>query len=318
MEKNDFEHALGQIPNQLRKGVTLGQKIEGTFDSIFIIGMGGSALPGLLLQNYISHSCEIPVHILRTPIIPATLTKRSLVFVISFSGNTEETILAYRKIVRKGPHIVVMSSGGKLEQLAPMYKNTYIKIPTALQPRLALGSLFAPIVSTLEQSGILTGTLQEIEEVAKLLETTNYQDYAQELAQKIGERTPLIYTHETLSFIGYRWKIAFNENANTFAFTNTIPELFHNELNALDDLTPYFVIIIKDSTDDAQINEKIEAFHSFVKKRTDAAIEIVLRGNSRLGKLFTSASLADWVSYQMAKSKGIDPAAISVIEAFKK
>ena len=50
--------------------------------------------------------------------IPKFINSNTLVIASSYSGNTEETISALKKCVKKNAEIAIITSGGKLKEFA--------------------------------------------------------------------------------------------------------------------------------------------------------------------------------------------------------
>ena len=132
----DFPHQC-QTALELAKGIT----VSGKVDKIIIAGMGGSAVGGDLLRLYM-HDSRIPVMTIRDYKLPNFVDENTLVFAVSYSGNTEETLSAFEDAAKKKAKIVAVTSGGQLAEKA----KKVIKIPSGLQPRAALGYLFFPVL----------------------------------------------------------------------------------------------------------------------------------------------------------------------------
>ena len=59
------------------------------FNNVVFLGMGGSAAVGDIFLDYYN---DKPVIVIKNYDIPKWVNKKSFVFVMSYSGNTEETI----------------------------------------------------------------------------------------------------------------------------------------------------------------------------------------------------------------------------------
>ena len=258
---------LKNFPKQMEEASKLGKdiKISDKVDNIIITGMGGSALPGEILKSFF-YSTSIPIFVNKGYSLPEFTNMRSLVFVISYSGNTEETIYAYRNALRKGAHIIVIASDGKLEELATKQRQILIKVPEGIQPRSAYAYLFLPILNVLMNSKIISDISGDIEKTINTLKKPIFEERAKDIARKLEGKIPLIYSSDRLYAIAYKWKIDFNENSKVHAFCNMLPELNHNEIvgytNVIGD---YHVILIKDEDD-----------HMRIRKRFDITKEIIL------------------------------------------
>ena len=128
----DFSHQC-RMALELPKGMS----VSGKVDKIVVAGMGGSAVGGDLLKSYM-RSSKIPVFVVRDYDVPHFVNEKTLLFAVSYSGNTDETLSAFEDASRKKANIVAVTSGGQLGAIA----KKVVKIPGGLQPRAALGYLF--------------------------------------------------------------------------------------------------------------------------------------------------------------------------------
>ena len=162
----DSENMLddyAKLTNDIKEAYALGETIglsplKEPIDKIFILGMGGSAISGDLLALVLNQlQCPIPVFVIRDYSIPAFMTKNSLVFAISYSGDTEETLTAYRKAMRITPNTISISSGGKLAETSQLTRKPHLPIPKGFQPRTAaLSYLFMPLIKILKRLEIIS------------------------------------------------------------------------------------------------------------------------------------------------------------------
>jgi glucose/mannose-6-phosphate isomerase len=320
IDKENMYSVLEKFPEQVKTGYKLGDKIEvkEEVDKIIITGMGGSALPGDFLKSYL-YGYKLPIFVNKDYFLPEFINHNTLVFAISYSGNTEETINAYRNALRKGAKIITISSNGKLQQLGEKQAFAHIKIPSGLQPRMAYGYQFFSMLKVLENSGLINNQSKEIEKVAELLKRSVYKEKAKELAEKLVNKILLIYSSERLSIIAYKWKIDFNESAKTHAFSNVFPEMNHNEINAFINIKGnYHVIIIKDENDYMRIRKRMDITKKLIKKRGIPVTEIALTGSSLLTKMFSASYIGDWTSYFLALKYNTDPTPVKMVDELKR
>lgn len=268
-DKEDMRTVLNEFPKQIEESKKLTEDIslEHQFNHVYILGMGGSALPGDLLKCYIDPK-TIPITVIKNYNIPKTIDKNSLVFAISYSGNTEETINSYREAIKTGAKIVSISAGGKLKELAKMNNNIHISVNQGIQPRQAIAYLFFIVLYILMNSKIIEDKSKEIQDTIETLKKDLYEENAKNLAIKIQNKIPIIYSSENMSIIAEKWKISFNENAKTPAFFNVFPELNHNEMNGfINVFGDYFIIIIKDEDDHPRIKKRMKVFKDLIKEK---------------------------------------------------
>ncbi|MBD3163836.1 bifunctional phosphoglucose/phosphomannose isomerase [Candidatus Woesearchaeota archaeon] len=316
IDKSNMKQILTDFPKQCREALALAKGIKAAdFNKIVVCGMGGSAIGGSILKAFLAEA-GLPVYVIRDYDISENIDKKTLVFAISYSGNTEETLSALTKAKNKGAKTIAITSGGKLIDLA----DTIIKVPAGLQPRNAIAYLFFPIIGVLYNSGIVDVKNKDLNEMIKIISDTEYFDEkGRELAKKIKDKTPVIYSSARMEPCAYRFKSEINENAKHPAFHNVFPELCHNELEGYSSMerSGFIVIMIRDSGDHERIKKKMDICKSLFEHTVDVE-EITTMGNSLLARMFSAIYIGDWTSYHLALWKRQDPTPVHIIENLKK
>jgi len=317
IDNSNMLKVIEDFPQQCRTALELpkGMSVSGKFDKIIVCGMGGSAVGGDLLKIYM-HDSKVPVFVVRDYKVPNFVDENSLVFAVSYSGNTEETIAAFKDALEKKAKIIAVTSGGSLGQSA---KNV-IKIPSGLQPRAALGYLFFPVLGVLNNSGIVDVKGKEIEEMFDILsKTDDFKTVGERIAKKIGLRTPLIYSSELLGAVAYRWKTQFNENSKVAAFHHVFSEMNHNEIAGYQNVnkSDFIGIFIRDKNDNERVKLRMDVTKEILSSRVDVE-EIFTRGEGLLSRIFSGIYYGDFASYYLALANRVDPTPVTVIENLKK
>lgn len=298
---------------------------------VVVTGMGGSAVGGDLLMVYLRSKLKLPFKVNRDYDLPAFVDEETLLFTASYSGNTEETLSAYNEALKAKAKIIGITTGGKLKKLCDENKTPCLIIPSGLPPRASLGYMFFPMLVTLSKTGIIDNQDEAITETISLLkdlsiemgperETSN--NHAKQLALWLYKKMPVIYgSSEQTGLVALRWRNQFNENSKTFAISNVLPELNHNELvgwETLVDLTRSFhVMILEDKDDHVRVKKRIKITKEIIKEKVGAIEEINSRGNSLLTRLFSLISLGDFVSTYLAILYDVDPTPVKVIDYLK-
>jgi bifunctional phosphoglucose/phosphomannose isomerase len=187
IDKEDMYGILENFPNQVKEALDLGKdiKIVDKVEKIIVTGMGGSCLPGEILVSYLK-DFTIPVFLVKGYELPAFTDSKTLVFTISYSGNTEEPVNAFRNALRKGAQIVTIASGGKLLELAKSHSINHIVVPSGIQPRLAYGYLFMAVLNVLINSNLVEDKTKDIKKMIEALKKPIYKERAEEIAQKVS------------------------------------------------------------------------------------------------------------------------------------
>lgn len=318
VDNEDMYRVILDMPRQLNRAIHISQDITVPKpDKIFTCGMGGSGIAGDILKSYMWGS-DIPVFVIKDYVLPEYCGRNSLVFILSYSGNTEETVSAYRSALRKGCKIVTISCGGILKELCLKNKTPFVEITELnIQPRSAIAFLFIPLVTILQNSGILKkGT--DISTMIDTLMRTDLRDRARELATKLKDQIPLIYTSTRLAPVGIRWKNDFDEDSKEMAFNNVLPEMDHNEIVGFTHLNgKYFAVFISDEDDIPGVRDRFKITKELISGKVGFT-EVKLTGKNFLTKVFTAIMLGDLVGYYLAIDYGIDPTPVKVIEDLKK
>lgn len=318
-DEHGMREVLLKFPEQFPEALELAKnlKVDGDFDSIIITGMGGSAWPGEIVDAYLK-DLQIPIYVNRDYTLPKQASEKGLVIASSYSGNTEETLSAFRQAMDKGMPAFAVTSGGKLKEICEQEGIPFVLIPEGMQPRCATGYILTSIVSVLSNSGIIPDKSQDILETAEALKSANLEGRGRELAGKLPNKTPLIYTSERMKPIGFVWKIKFNENSKIMAFSNTFPELNHNEITGYAEPRGFHTIILMDKEDHPRIRKRMEITKELIESRGGEATLIETEGESLLTRMFSAIYLGDWVSYHLAVMRGVDPTPVDIIEDLKK
>jgi len=317
IDNSNMLKVIEDFPHQCKTALELpkGISVSGKVDKIVVAGMGGSAVGGDLLKAYM-HNSKIPVFVVRDYKVPGFVDENTLVFAVSYSGDTEETISAFEDATDKKAKIIAVTSGGSLGQMA----KKSIKIPKGLQPRAALGYLFFPVLGVLANSNIINADDSEIVEMLNVLSKTHdFRSAGEKIANKIYGKAPVIYSSQFLSPVAYRWKTQFNENSKVPAFFHSFSELNHNEIVGYQNMSKssFISIFIRDKDDNERIKKRMDITKEIISSKVDVE-EVSTKGNGLLSRIFSGIYYGDFASYYLALLNRVDPTPVNVIENLKK
>jgi glucose/mannose-6-phosphate isomerase len=322
IDKSNMRKVILDFPKQFADGFDAAKdiKVSGNFNQLIFCGMGGSALPGeilKLLRNFYEWPMAIKIH--KSYGLPARISPKALVFAISYSGNTEETISSYEEAKKRNLPIVGIATAGKLSELCERDKTPLAKIiDNGIQPRSALGHLFAAVVKVLSNSNIIN-LEKDILETAKSLDSTKLEINGQKLAKKIKGKIPIIYASDKYKALAQIWKVNFNENSKSPAFWNYFPELNHNEMVGYTNQNAKFhLIILQDKKlDHPRILKRMEITAKLLKDKDITIDSVDIEGENLLTKIFSNYILSQWASYYLALEYKTDPTPVKLVEEFK-
>ncbi|MBS1266629.1 MAG: Bifunctional phosphoglucose/phosphomannose isomerase [Candidatus Woesearchaeota archaeon] len=322
IDKSDMLSVLEHFSDHIDKSFfKLAKEVKikkGEYNKIIIAGMGGSALPGDILQSYLVDLIDIPVYVHKSYDLPKFVDKDSIVFTVSYSGNTEETLSAYNVARGKSCGTVVVTSGGKLAKKAEADSKPYVKIPKGIQPRQAVGYQFFAILRVLQNSGIIKEHDKEVKELVKKLSNPAFKKRGEELATKLVDKIPVIYGSYLFRKVAQVWKIAVNENCKTTAFCNYFPELNHNEMLGFTNPRGNFhVIFLRQDNCGRKMIKRFKITRDLISK-TVSTTEVVIKGKSNLVTMFTGLLMGFWTAYFLALKYGVDPTPVKMVEDLKK
>ena len=322
-DSGNMIEVLRKFPSMLQESMTLAEDIsfpKEFIENIIISGMGGSGYTGDLLKVYLQ-DMPIQVHVVKDYILPKFVDRKSLMFAISYSGNTEETVTAYRTALKRGCKIVCIASGGKLKELSNLNKTPFIEVPKGIQPRLSTPYLFLSVLISMQNLGLIDDVEESIEETVAYLKASQkkIEMYCHDLAKKLKGKTPIIYSSQRMFCIAEKWKTDINENAKVHAFYNMFPEFNHNEICAYQNSKDTFhTILISDIQDHERIKKRFEIFKKVVKKYKVELTEVALKGDNFMTRLFSAILMGLYLGYFMAIEQGTDPTPVEIIENLKK
>ena len=246
LDKANMLDLLISFPVQIKDALSIARKVSISkfykrhYENLVFTGLGGSAIGADVIKGYVLDQIDIPIVVNRTYTLPKFAGKTSLLFCISYSGNTEETLAAYKEGKRRKISTIVITSGGKLKNLALKNKDLVITIPAGYPPRCALGYSFVPALVTLGKLGLIKRNEKEIEKVSKFLSSlernklnpkiSGKKNISKEIAKKINKRFPIFYADSKLESLATRWRGQVSENSKTLASTHLFPEMNHNEI----------------------------------------------------------------------------------------
>jgi glucose/mannose-6-phosphate isomerase len=299
--------------------------------NVVIAGMGGSAIGGDLLLDWLSTRVSVPVQVCRDYYLPAYANDETFVFIVSYSGETEETLSALLDAIKRKCMVVVIASGGTLISFVQKLHLPCIIVRAGLQPRVAVPYLFFPLAVVLEKIGLISNIEKELEETSKMLETLAEknapgvplkENFAKKLAWGLRSTIPVIYGFRQYRAVAVRFKSELNENSKIPAKWESFPELNHNDIvgwEATEKLTKRFtVVLIREEEEPQEIHNRIETTKKLSLTKARRVLEIKAKGKSTLAKMFSVLFLGDMTSVYLSILLDVDPAPVEIITAMKK
>lgn len=296
--------------------------------NIVFAGMGGSALYALIAQSW--PGFDRPFEVVRNYDLPSYVSEDTLVFVSSYSGNTEETLSALEQAEAKKAGIIVITSGGKLAEIAKEKNYPLFLLPSGLQPRHATWYGLKAILTATDKLGLTEGRATELADQANYLKDVIQEwiptrptehNWAKQIAQECIGKSVVVYAGPKLAPAAYKWKISFNENAKHIAWMNVYPEFNHNEFMGWTKQPvdkPYTVIDLRSTAEHPRVQKRFEVSARLLSGMRPAPIVITAEGEPFIQELLFTVALGDFVSLYTALLNGINPTPVDLIENLKK
>lgn len=336
IDKSNMRSILQKFSQQCKRAIEMGRGmnipsyIRGKkIDKIVVCGLGGSAIGGDILKTLFSNK-KILIKVSRDYHTPSWINKQTLVFVISYSGNTEETISSFKEALIKDCTIISVTSGGEIQKLSEKNDVPVIKVPPGMPPRCAVGFLSIPVIVLLEK--ILNINLFNYHELIETISNLGQRylpdkktadNLTKSIARKLKGKIPLIYGVNGLTdVVAHRLKTQFNENSKIFATWDIFPEMNHNEIVPFSgegkvNLNIFYPLFIRDKKESKRIACRIQITQNLLRKKGIDYSEIWTMGEDFISKIFSSIYSGDWISFYLAVLQEVDPTPVNFINLLK-
>jgi len=336
LKKHDPDNMLTTItrlPQNARKAIKDAEKLDlktrkKNYKGLVVAGMGGSAVGGLLLKDWLRDTCSIPIEVSRSHTLPAWADKDTMVYAVSYSGDTEETLSQYKEAVEAGCPTICFSSGGKLEQSASTHKTPWLKYPKGYKPRAAIAHQFFSIATITRRLGQINDeTWSQVDEAINALQalsdemspaTPSAINPGKRLAENIHGYIPFIYGPEEMTTVAYRYSTQFNENSKSPAAHSFFPEAFHNSVMSSEAprelLSRCCAVVIRSPSD---ASKKAKRFTELLAKSFGRVVKVDVKGEERLSRMLSALYIGDFASAYLGVLYGQDPGSTKSIDYLK-
>jgi glucose/mannose-6-phosphate isomerase len=329
------EAVAGAKSVRLPKEVRIGGRVVryAGVRKVAVAGMGGSAIAGDVLKDWVGGEVGVSLGVCRGYHLPAYINADSLVFVMSYSGDTEETLSCMVDAVGRGCKIVSISSNGALRRAAETLGLPFIQLPKMAAARASLPYLFASLPYLLAKLGILhsekvdrnvKATVEVLDELAKkyAVGVSVEENFAKQTAIQLYDAVPVIYSCNSYRSAALRFKDQVNENCKMPARFDVFPELNHNEVIGWEApsevLKRYSLILLRGVDEPPEVRERIEVLKERIfSKKAKSVIEIIAKGETRLARIFSLIFTVDMISMYLAVLYGRDPMASEIFPLLK-
>ncbi len=328
---------LTEFPAQCEHAWALGNAFplpRTSVHNILFLGMGGSAIGGDLARSLLEEEASVPIGVNRSYDLPAFVNSQSLVFAVSYSGNTEETLSAYVSARRKKATLIAIASGGKLIDYAKRDGIPHLLLPSGLPPRTALGYLFFVPYVILRKLLHLPLRRADFEETVRTLVTLRdhkigpevplSKNLSKRIALRLVGKIPAIHgSVPHVDAVATRFRTQIAENAKQLSWSHLYPELNHNEIVGWREpkrlLRNLLILLLRDSKDHTRVQKRMEITSALLRRESGVeSLEIWSSGRGLLSRIFSLIYIGDFVSFYLAMLNRVDPTPVERITRLKK
>ncbi|MHB8078084.1 MAG: bifunctional phosphoglucose/phosphomannose isomerase [Candidatus Krumholzibacteriia bacterium] len=303
---------------------------------VLLCGLGGSAVAGELMRPLVA-AAGVQLTVWRDYETPAWLGDDTLVVLSSYSGDTEETLAAARRVLAAGLPALAITSGGALLALARAGHADgrtvpAVVLPAGLPPRAALGHGLGALLWALHRAGVTPTPRDDLADaVAELRagcarwlvpgDPTADAAPAALARALLGRFTVIFTTSPEAHGAGVRLRAQLNENAKHPASLAEFPELDHNEIVGWEVLhrrrEAFALVILRGGDEHPRTTRRVAITRELLAGEFHSVHELTARGARPLTRVLSLVQQADVVSCRLAEAAGVDPLPVARIDALK-
>jgi glucose/mannose-6-phosphate isomerase len=319
-------HQLGDALWRLDSAGIDGRDLPG---GLVVCGMGGSAIGGDLAAAALGDRATRPLRTVRGYALDPWAGPDALVLCASYSGDTEETLACFEAAGAAGAPRAVLTTGGRLAELARAEDVPVVGVPAGMKPRAAVVYMTVGALGCAALCDAGPDLRDEVEAAAPLLgrladewgPDSPEDSLAKQLARSLQGGVPVVHGAGPTAAVATRWKTQLNENAKAPAFASELPEADHNEICAWPtgrERAPLAGVFLEDPDQHPRLARRIELTAAAVEEAGAVALRVGARGETPLERVLSLVLLGDLVSVYLAALEGVDPTTMEAIEKLKR
>ena len=302
------------LDNYTSHGLNINQ-----FDNIIMGGLGGSGIGAVLAKNWFFDKCPIPIETIADYHLPKFASKKSLVILNSYSGNTEETLQLFEEANTLGCPMIIMTGGGKLKELATQNNLKTYDLKSGYQPRMTVGQglgfismIFVELLGEDHQPIIqdIRDYFEENRDRQKQSGEQIFNFFKNTIRKKF-----VIVADREFAPVAVRFTQQLQENSKLEGFVNVLPEANHNAIESYTDkLDTNFIMLYSNK------NPRVAARFDFLISHLELDNNTVLPmqiPEYTLQSIFDVIYRLDWVSVMLANELGSDLMNVPIIMNLK-
>ncbi|MGQ9719169.1 MAG: bifunctional phosphoglucose/phosphomannose isomerase [Nitrososphaerales archaeon] len=296
---------------------------------VVFAGMGGSATPGDVLQDWLRDDIKIPLYVVKDYHLPRFVGRDTFVLAVSCSGNTEETLSVVHEAIKAGCKVATISSGGLLEEISLKNNIVHNKIAFKSLSRASFPYLFYVSVKILSNYGLLKGlegqilnSIRLVKDISKhvSIDSPTEGNISKKLASKLCNSLPFVYGSSLNRAVAVRFKNVLNENSKMHVVVDVQPELCHNEIVAWEGAKEkaFKALFLRYEREPPEVKARFEIIGRLIRDAGFETLEAWSWGTDRLSKIISLLYILDFASLYVAVMRGFDPSLTASIDKVKR
>ncbi len=331
VDERNMLGSIDMLPQQVRHAWSATQDLAfpeavKAARSVVLFGMGGSALGMDVVRAVCSEQVKVPLLIVNDYRVPGYVQADTLAILSSYSGTTEETIMAAKTVQERTQHLAVVTTGGPLAELMAS-KNLpgYIIDPTynpCGQPRIAVGYAITGVLRMLQRAGMINVADAEIDDAAHFMEGNRelLRDAALETAERCKDKLVVYVGSEHL--LGNIHVVAnqTNENGKHFACSFALPELNHHLLEGLGNpvaAKQLHFVFIESQLYHPRVQKRYEITKRVLDEQGISYETFLPAAATALQQAYEVLQWGSYTSFYIATAHQVDPSPIPWVDYFK-
>ncbi len=323
--------ATQQMPEQILSAVEQSEGLAGLprrsdISNVLVLGMGPGGFAGDLLAVTAGPFMSVPIVVVKSYQPPSYVDEQTLVFALSASGDTPETIQATSQAASAGGRVIAVTGGGQLSQMAASWGVPIVEVPASLFPtRSTLSVLSVAPMVILGQMGLFPGASKWVHQGVEQLcyRRDTFGDSAKNLARVLGSTVPLVYGGGGLGATAARhWKNMINISAKAPAFSAAVPDILHNEIAGWGqhgDLTRqvFALVLLRHDHEHPDVMAGFDILVDMMDEVVGSVHEVRAAGEGPVAQVFDLMFQGSITALEMAAVVGLDPGPAPAIEVVR-